>query len=100
MRNRDNTAAPRLPAYGPSGLTKREDSAMRNMADDDGVRRSLKPPRRRCPLTCRDLAALIWRQRHAWRSRMAPIGPVQQTNWIRRKTMPKGEYAGAVPGRC
>lgn len=28
MRNRDNTAFPRLPAYGPSGLTKREAAAI------------------------------------------------------------------------
>ena len=31
MRNRDNTAFPRLPAYGPSGLTKRETAAIAAM---------------------------------------------------------------------
>ena len=31
MRNRDNTAAPRLPAFGPLGLTKRETAAIAAM---------------------------------------------------------------------
>ena len=51
MRNRDNTAVPRLPAFGPSGLTKREDGGDRGHAravvgpQSNNLPRLMRPPR-------------------------------------------------------